>query len=146
MERWDPCGSSLLTLCRFSDTCLASLGKALGECPLEALDPGWPVLGLHPILWHLGSPVLHSQLCSLACLPSLGSQGGLCRSPLLLTKAVALPGNIARVVPHGLLVFFPSYPVMEKSLEFWRVRPLSVCPPGGGRGAPNGQGSGRAFV
>nr|XP_031543813.1 regulator of telomere elongation helicase 1 [Vicugna pacos] len=31
-------------------------------------------------------------------------------------------GNIARVVPHGLLVFFPSYPVMEKSLEFWRAR------------------------
>ncbi|KAF4023420.1 hypothetical protein G4228_015644 [Cervus hanglu yarkandensis] len=29
--------------------------------------------------------------------------------------------NISRVVPHGLLVFFPSYPVMEKSLEFWRV-------------------------
>ncbi|XP_074144969.1 regulator of telomere elongation helicase 1 isoform X3 [Sminthopsis crassicaudata] len=29
-------------------------------------------------------------------------------------------GNIARVVPHGLLIFFPSYPVMEKSLEFWR--------------------------
>ncbi|XP_044519816.1 regulator of telomere elongation helicase 1 [Gracilinanus agilis] len=29
-------------------------------------------------------------------------------------------GNIARVVPHGLLVFFPSYPVMEKSLEYWR--------------------------
>uniref|UniRef100_A0ABI7WUV4 Regulator of telomere elongation helicase 1 n=1 Tax=Felis catus TaxID=9685 RepID=A0ABI7WUV4_FELCA len=40
-----------------------------------------------------------------ACLSSLG-------------KAL---GNIARVVPHGLLVFFPSYPVMEKSLEFWRV-------------------------
>lgn len=31
-------------------------------------------------------------------------------------------GNIARVVPHGLLVFFPSYPVMEKSLEFWQAR------------------------
>ncbi|XP_059560982.1 regulator of telomere elongation helicase 1 isoform X2 [Myotis daubentonii] len=30
--------------------------------------------------------------------------------------------NIARVVPHGLLVFFPSYPVLEKSLEFWRAR------------------------
>ncbi|XP_043740420.1 regulator of telomere elongation helicase 1 isoform X2 [Cervus elaphus] len=29
--------------------------------------------------------------------------------------------NISRVVPHGLLVFFPSYPVMEKSLEFWRA-------------------------
>ncbi|XP_008072828.1 regulator of telomere elongation helicase 1 [Carlito syrichta] len=33
-------------------------------------------------------------------------------------------GNIARVVPHGLLVFFPSYPVMEKSLEFWRAHDL----------------------
>lgn len=30
--------------------------------------------------------------------------------------------NITRVVPHGLLVFFPSYPVLEKSLEFWRAR------------------------
>ena len=38
---------------------------------------------------------------------------------------MALAGNISRVVPHGLLVFFPSYPVMEKSLEFWRVRPPS---------------------
>uniref|UniRef100_A0A8I3X0W9 Regulator of telomere elongation helicase 1 n=1 Tax=Callithrix jacchus TaxID=9483 RepID=A0A8I3X0W9_CALJA len=34
-------------------------------------------------------------------------------------------GNIARVVPYGLLVFFPSYPVMEKSLEFWRARDLA---------------------
>ncbi|XP_060027612.1 regulator of telomere elongation helicase 1 isoform X4 [Erinaceus europaeus] len=34
-------------------------------------------------------------------------------------------GNIARVVPHGLLVFFPSYPVMEKSLEFWQAHDFS---------------------
>ncbi|XP_006235834.1 regulator of telomere elongation helicase 1 isoform X1 [Rattus norvegicus] len=34
-------------------------------------------------------------------------------------------GNIARVVPHGLLVFFPSYPVMEKSLEFWQAQGMS---------------------
>uniref|UniRef100_A0AAY4ER25 Regulator of telomere elongation helicase 1 n=1 Tax=Denticeps clupeoides TaxID=299321 RepID=A0AAY4ER25_9TELE len=30
--------------------------------------------------------------------------------------------NLGRVVPHGLLVFFPSYPVMDKTLEFWKVR------------------------
>ncbi|XP_027623489.1 regulator of telomere elongation helicase 1 isoform X2 [Tupaia chinensis] len=42
-----------------------------------------------------------------------------------LGKALAFAGNIARVVPHGLLVFFPSYPVMEKSLEFWRARDLT---------------------
>uniref|UniRef100_H3A3B4 Regulator of telomere elongation helicase 1 n=1 Tax=Latimeria chalumnae TaxID=7897 RepID=H3A3B4_LATCH len=36
---------------------------------------------------------------------------------------VSLPflfSNIARVVPHGLLLFFPSYPVMDKSLAHWR--------------------------
>ncbi|XP_030069304.1 regulator of telomere elongation helicase 1 [Microcaecilia unicolor] len=51
-------------------------------------------------------------------------------------------GNIARVVPHGLLVFFPSYPVMDKSLEHWRdhgfsskmedVKPMFVEPKGKG--------------
>ncbi|XP_072269760.1 regulator of telomere elongation helicase 1 [Pyxicephalus adspersus] len=34
-------------------------------------------------------------------------------------------GNIARVVPHGLLIFFPSYPVMDKSIEFWKENGLS---------------------
>ncbi|XP_049920560.1 regulator of telomere elongation helicase 1 isoform X3 [Epinephelus moara] len=29
--------------------------------------------------------------------------------------------NLTRVVPHGLLVFFPSFPLMEKTLDFWRV-------------------------
>lgn len=51
--------------------------------------------------------------------------GGALSTPVPLTQAMALAGNISRVVPHGLLVFFPSYPVMEKSLEFWRVRPPS---------------------
>ncbi|XP_033374919.1 regulator of telomere elongation helicase 1 isoform X12 [Parus major] len=47
-------------------------------------------------------------------------------------------GNLVRVVPHGLLVFFPSYPVMDKSLEYWRehdfakrieeVKPMFVEP------------------
>lgn len=29
--------------------------------------------------------------------------------------------NLSRVVPHGLLVFFPSFPLMDKMLDFWRV-------------------------
>ncbi|XP_062897504.1 regulator of telomere elongation helicase 1 isoform X4 [Mobula hypostoma] len=33
--------------------------------------------------------------------------------------------NLCRVVPSGLLVFFPSYPVMEKSLEFWKEEGIS---------------------
>uniref|UniRef100_A0A2K5YK11 Regulator of telomere elongation helicase 1 n=1 Tax=Mandrillus leucophaeus TaxID=9568 RepID=A0A2K5YK11_MANLE len=39
-------------------------------------------------------------------------------------------GNITRRVPYGLLIFFPSYPITEKSLEFWRARvlPLFVEP------------------
>ncbi|KAL3869006.1 hypothetical protein ACJMK2_041741, partial [Sinanodonta woodiana] len=28
--------------------------------------------------------------------------------------------NFARVVPSGLLIFFPSYPLMEKCLEYWK--------------------------
>uniref|UniRef100_A0A8C2DFB4 Regulator of telomere elongation helicase 1 n=1 Tax=Cyprinus carpio TaxID=7962 RepID=A0A8C2DFB4_CYPCA len=50
--------------------------------------------------------------------------------------------NLVRVVPHGLLVFFPSYPVMDKTLEFWRanghadrieyVKPMFVEPSGKG--------------
>ncbi|XP_071067913.1 regulator of telomere elongation helicase 1 isoform X5 [Dasypus novemcinctus] len=39
-----------------------------------------------------------------------------------LGKAI---GNIARVVPQGLLVFFPSYPVLEKTLQFWQARDLA---------------------
>ncbi|XP_029968849.1 regulator of telomere elongation helicase 1 [Salarias fasciatus] len=50
--------------------------------------------------------------------------------------------NLSRVVPHGLLVFFPSFPVMEKTLDFWRtngqanrienVKPMFVEPKGKG--------------
>uniref|UniRef100_A0A3B3CSV6 Regulator of telomere elongation helicase 1 n=1 Tax=Oryzias melastigma TaxID=30732 RepID=A0A3B3CSV6_ORYME len=50
--------------------------------------------------------------------------------------------NISRVVPHGLLAFFPSFPMMEKILEFWRasghadridsVKPMFVEPKGAG--------------
>ncbi|XP_076079932.1 regulator of telomere elongation helicase 1-like isoform X1 [Mytilus galloprovincialis] len=28
--------------------------------------------------------------------------------------------NFARIVPNGLLIFFPSYPVMDKCIEFWK--------------------------
>uniref|UniRef100_A0A4W6E8K8 Regulator of telomere elongation helicase 1 n=1 Tax=Lates calcarifer TaxID=8187 RepID=A0A4W6E8K8_LATCA len=47
-----------------------------------------------------------------------------------------------RVVPHGLLVFFPSFPLMEKTLDFWRanghadrienIKPMFVEPKGKG--------------
>ncbi|KAM4570874.1 regulator of telomere elongation helicase 1 isoform 2-T2 [Fundulus diaphanus] len=50
--------------------------------------------------------------------------------------------NFSRVVPHGLLVFFPSFPLMEKTLEFWRanghtdrietMKPIFVEPKGKG--------------
>ncbi|XP_035238042.1 regulator of telomere elongation helicase 1 isoform X2 [Anguilla anguilla] len=50
--------------------------------------------------------------------------------------------NLGRVVPHGLLVFFPSYPVMDKTIEFWRanghadriekLKPMFVEPRGKG--------------
>ncbi|KAM8830526.1 regulator of telomere elongation helicase 1 isoform 2-T2 [Synchiropus picturatus] len=50
--------------------------------------------------------------------------------------------NLSRVVPHGLLVFFPSFPLMEKTLEFWRanghssrienMKPVFVEPKGKG--------------
>ncbi|KAF3696430.1 Regulator of telomere elongation helicase 1 [Channa argus] len=50
--------------------------------------------------------------------------------------------NLSRVVPHGLLVFFPSFPLMEKTLEFWRangqadrienLKPIFVEPKGKG--------------
>ncbi|XP_044206766.1 regulator of telomere elongation helicase 1 isoform X1 [Thunnus albacares] len=48
--------------------------------------------------------------------------------------------NLSRVVPHGLLVFFPSFFLMEKNLEFWRanghadriekIKPMFVEPKG----------------
>ncbi|XP_078144359.1 regulator of telomere elongation helicase 1 isoform X1 [Centroberyx gerrardi] len=50
--------------------------------------------------------------------------------------------NLSRVVPDGLLVFFPSYPLMDKTLEFWRanghadrienMKPMFVEPKGKG--------------
>ncbi|XP_053368397.1 regulator of telomere elongation helicase 1 [Clarias gariepinus] len=50
--------------------------------------------------------------------------------------------NLCRVVPHGLLVFFPSYPVLDKTLEYWRgsghvdrmesMKPMFVEPKGKG--------------
>ncbi|MBN3310348.1 RTEL1 helicase, partial [Amia calva] len=50
--------------------------------------------------------------------------------------------NLGRIVPHGLLVFFPSYPVMDKTIEYWRekghsnriedIKPMFVEPKGKG--------------
>ncbi|XP_077368002.1 regulator of telomere elongation helicase 1 isoform X3 [Festucalex cinctus] len=50
--------------------------------------------------------------------------------------------NLTRIIPHGLLLFFPSFYLMEKTLEFWRdnghanriesVKPMFVEPKGKG--------------
>lgn len=102
--------------------------------PGDALGLGWPGPGPCPIPWPLGMP--GSPLPSPAHSPWGRRWGPLGPPPHPpLTEAAALAGNIARVVPHGLLVFFPSYPVMEKSLEFWRVRPPPRVP--GAGGTPN---------
>uniref|UniRef100_A0A8P4GM88 Regulator of telomere elongation helicase 1 n=1 Tax=Dicentrarchus labrax TaxID=13489 RepID=A0A8P4GM88_DICLA len=59
-----------------------------------------------------------------------------------VTCCVFSSANLSRVVPHGLLVFFPSFPLMEKTLDFWRanghadrienVKPMFVEPKGKG--------------
>lgn len=42
-----------------------------------------------------------------------------CHIPLTLNAFSIV--NFSRIVPNGLLVFFPSYPVMNKCLEHWQV-------------------------
>lgn len=42
-------------------------------------------------------------------------------SDCLFVWMLLYSANLSRVVPHGLLVFFPSFPLMEKMLDFWRV-------------------------
>lgn len=91
----------------------------MSEC-LGALGPRLPCPEPPP-----NSVVLAARLTSPQPCSPWGVQGPL-QTPVPLTTALVLTGNIARVVPHGLLVFFPSYPVMEKSLEFWRVC-LPLC-------------------
>lgn len=29
--------------------------------------------------------------------------------------------NFAKVIPHGLLIFFPSYRALDSTTEFWKV-------------------------
>ncbi|GCB64645.1 hypothetical protein scyTo_0014798, partial [Scyliorhinus torazame] len=46
-------------------------------------------------------------------------------SPQYMSSLGKTMVNLSRVVPNGLLVFFPSYPVMDKSLEFWKEQGIS---------------------
>lgn len=56
---------------------------------------------------------------SWAVLKLLVPMKGYCNcNPITLAVSTV---NLSRVVPHGLLVFFPSFPLMEKTLDFWRV-------------------------
>uniref|UniRef100_A0ACB8F710 Regulator of telomere elongation helicase 1 n=1 Tax=Sphaerodactylus townsendi TaxID=933632 RepID=A0ACB8F710_9SAUR len=55
-----------------------------------------------------------------------------------LTSLGRTIGNLVRIIPNGLLIFFPSYPVLDKSLEYWKehdfagkieaVKPMFVEP------------------
>lgn len=47
----------------------------------------------------------------------------------IFVTCVLSSANLSRVVPHGLLVFFPSFPLMEKTLEFWKVSGKSAESP-----------------
>ena len=39
----------------------------------------------------------------------------------LLKNKLYFSVNFARIVPNGMLIFFPSYPVMDKCIEYWKV-------------------------
>lgn len=47
----------------------------------------------------------------------------------IFVTCILSSANLSRVVPHGLLVFFPSFPLMEKTLEFWKVSGKSAESP-----------------
>jgi regulator of telomere elongation helicase 1 len=34
--------------------------------------------------------------------------------------------NFAKILPHGLLVFFPSYKALESATDFWRVNKIGI--------------------
>ena len=66
-------------------------------------------------------------LLLLAVCMTHGSHRNCCQVFWFLLPTVLVPGsrcstvNLSRVVPEGMLVFFPSYTIMDKTLEFWRV-------------------------
>lgn len=86
---------------RFVPENMASLGNTVGE--QLRLFPLWMDSVSHMLTWTFHG-FAHVR-------PSFW----------LFLWLVLYSANLSRVVPHGLLVFFSSFPLMEKMLEFWRV-------------------------
>jgi hypothetical protein len=58
----------------------------------------------------------------------LDSTYGKRSDPLYLTELGNTLVNFARIVPDGLLVFFPSYSALKESMDHWRIRHDSRSP------------------
>lgn len=66
---------------------------------------------------------------------ALNSSYGNRQSDAYLTELGNAAVNFARLVPDGLLVFFPSYSLLESTVAFWQ-RPPPHAHAGGAAGAP----------
>ncbi|XP_058033911.1 regulator of telomere elongation helicase 1 isoform X3 [Ahaetulla prasina] len=81
-----------------------------------------------PFPVHLENPhVIDKHQICVGVIPK-GPDGGLLSSTYekrfteeCLSSVGKTVVNLVRIIPNGLLVFFPSYPVMDKSLEYWRT-------------------------
>lgn len=106
-----------LSLCgRFVPENMSSLGNTVGKITLF----------VYKCFWRHAVPSNISAFTAIISPQNvLFEQGGVLvlfwSSYDWVACCVFSSANLSRVVPHGLLVFFSSFTLMEKNLEFWRV-------------------------